>query len=353
MHVFTIVLLTVTVIVFFLGTLIICTSERPSIKHINSNVNEGSISEKIFLDINGSNQGLFIKSSNQNNPVLLYLHGGMPDYFLTQKYPTGLEKYFTVVWWEQRGSGISFNKGLMTEKITTRVLIEDTKTLSKHLIKRFGTEKIYLMGHSGGTFPGIQVAAESPELFYAYIAVSQITNQLKSEKLAISYMALKYEQLKRKKTAEKLNNIDLSGDKLPDSYLQIRDKSMHSLGIGTMREMKSIITGLFFQSLIFKEYTVCEKFKLWQAKKHGGVTTMWNEIITTDITAKIPELNIPVYFFHGIYDYTVSYQLALSYFEKIKAPEKKFFSFTQSAHSPIFEEPKKCCNIINEYILKN
>jgi hypothetical protein len=25
--------------------------------------------------------------------VLLYLHGGMPDYFLTQKYPTGLKKF--------------------------------------------------------------------------------------------------------------------------------------------------------------------------------------------------------------------------------------------------------------------
>ena len=62
----------------------------------------GSISEKIYVDINGVKQGMFIKSKNVTNPVLLYLHGGMPDYFLTYKYPTGLEDYFTVVWWEQR-----------------------------------------------------------------------------------------------------------------------------------------------------------------------------------------------------------------------------------------------------------
>ena len=69
----------------------------------------GSISEKVFVDINGVQQGMFIKSRDVTHPVLLYLHGGMPDYFLAQKYPTGLEDYFTVVWWEQRGSGISYS----------------------------------------------------------------------------------------------------------------------------------------------------------------------------------------------------------------------------------------------------
>jgi len=60
----------------------------------------GSLSEKIHVDINGVEQGMFIKSKDTAHPALLYLHGGMPDYFLTQKYPTGLENYFTVVWWE-------------------------------------------------------------------------------------------------------------------------------------------------------------------------------------------------------------------------------------------------------------
>ena len=65
---------------------------------------------KVFVNINGVEQGMFIKSIDAANPVLLYLHGGMPDYFLTAKYPTGLENYFTVVWWEQRGSGLSYQR---------------------------------------------------------------------------------------------------------------------------------------------------------------------------------------------------------------------------------------------------
>ena len=46
----------------------------------------------------------------------------------------------------------------------------------------------YLMGHSGGTFIGIQAAARAPQLYHAYIGVAQMSNQLESEKLAYDYM---------------------------------------------------------------------------------------------------------------------------------------------------------------------
>src|SRR4051794_13476915 len=84
----------------------------------NGNPLPGSISEKMYVTINGVEQGMFIKSKDQTNPVLLYLHGGMPEYFLTQRYPTGLEDDFTVVWWEQRGSGLSYNADIPPATMT-------------------------------------------------------------------------------------------------------------------------------------------------------------------------------------------------------------------------------------------
>jgi len=62
-------------------------------------------------------------------------------------------------------------------------------------------------------------------------------------------------------------------------------------------------------------------------------------------------LYLPVYFFHGIYDYTCSYTEAKSYFEKLKAPVKGFYTFEQSAHSPMFEEPEKTLIILQEDVL--
>jgi pimeloyl-ACP methyl ester carboxylesterase len=65
----------------------------------------------------------------------------------------------------------------------------------------------------------------------------------------------------------------------------------------------------------------------------------------------VTELAVPVYFFSGIYDYTVNYTLAKEYFETIQAPVKGFYTFEQSAHSPIFEEPEKMQKILREDIL--
>jgi hypothetical protein len=49
----------------------------------------GSIAEKTFVDVNGTRQGVFIRGRSTELPVLLYVHGGIPDYFLTARLPPG------------------------------------------------------------------------------------------------------------------------------------------------------------------------------------------------------------------------------------------------------------------------
>ncbi len=316
------------------------------------NVLAGSSSEKIHVNINGLQQGMFIKSRDSTHPVLLYLHGGLPDYFLTQKYPTELEDYFTVVWWERRGSGLSFKADMSLEEITLEQLLSDTKEVTNYLRKRFGQEKIYLMGRSGGTFIGIQAAARTPELYHAYIAVAQMTNQLESERLAYEYMLEQFKEKGNKKLVRKLELAPVTiANGTPDAYLALRDDAMHILGIGTTHDMKSIITGMFLPSLTCREYTLNEKMNLWRAKARSGVSVLWDKILVTDLAKQVPELDIPVYFFHGIYDYTVSYPLAKAYFDSLKAPLKGFYNFEQSAHSPLFEEPKKMKKILQKDVL--
>ena len=78
---------------------------------------------------------------------------------------------------------------------------------------------------------------------------------------------------------------------------------------------------------------------MWRGKSRSGISILWANMLTTDLSKQVPELKLPVYFFEGIYDYTCSYSEAKSYFEKLKAPVKGFYTFWKSAHSPIFEEP--------------
>jgi pimeloyl-ACP methyl ester carboxylesterase len=311
----------------------------------------GSISEKIKVKIGGLEQGMFIKGKNARNPVLLYLHGGMPDYFLTAHYPTRLEEDFTVVWWEQRGSGLSYRADIRPESLNPEQLVSDTVELTNYLRQRFDQEKIYLMGHSGGTFIGIQAAARAPALYHAYLGVAQMSNQLESERLAYKYMLERFKNDGNTTMVRRLEEAPV-GDTvpLPNSYLKVRDVAMHGLGVGTTHDMKSIVTGLLLASVLNREYTLGEKVGMWRGKVFSG-SRLWNTQLSTDLTNKVTRLEIPVYFFHGVYDYTVSYPLAKSYFERLAAPVKGFYTFKHSAHSPLFEEPKKMLEIVRADVL--
>jgi pimeloyl-ACP methyl ester carboxylesterase len=318
----------------------------------NGNPLAGSLSEKVFVNINGVREGMFIQSKDATHPVLLYLHGGMPDYFLRQKYPTKLEDDFTVVWWEQRGSGISYSDDIPRKTMTQEQLISDTLAVTEYLRQRFGKEKIYLMGHSGGTFIGIQAAAREPQLYYAYLGVAQMSNQLASEKLAYDYMLEKFKADDNTGMVRKLEAapVTLEGG-LPQAYEAVRDEAMHSLGIGTTHDMHSVITGILLPSFASREYTLTEKVNMWRGKSRSGVSILLDKMLATDLSKQVPELAIPAYFFEGIYDYNCSYTEAKSYFEKLKAPVKGFYTFENSAHSPLFEEPEKMQQIMREDVL--
>lgn len=315
----------------------------------------GSLSEKIHVQINGVDQGMFIKSRNIHNPVLLFVHGGpgMPEYWLTQRYPIGLEDHFTVAWWEQRGTGLSYHD-IQPEGMTAEQFVADTIEVTRYLLNRFGQEKIYLMGHSWGSYIGVQAAAQAPELYYAYIGMGQVSYQIQSEQLAYEYALAYYRQNGDQRMVRKLEAAPpTTSVPLPAAYEALRDEYMHTAGIGTTREMKSVITGIFLPSWQFREYTLTEKVNLWRGKVYSRSRDfgLWDTMQATDLTQQVAKLSIPVYFFHGRYDYTCAYPLARTFFDELQAPLKGFYTFEHSAHSPLFEEPEKALRILLEDVL--
>jgi pimeloyl-ACP methyl ester carboxylesterase len=340
------------IIAILLGLLLAVSSGKPKpFLDEKGRVLPGSISEKIHVNINGFQQGMFIKGRNVANPVLLFLHGGagMPEYFLTQNYPTRLEDYFTVCWWDRCGAGLSYIANAPQEAMTIEQYISDTLEISNYLRTRFHKDKIFLMAHSGGSIIGIQAAA--PNLYAAYIGVGQISYQLKSEILAYQYMLEQYKEAGNTSMVRQLEATPLSmTDPLPAAYMRLRDKAMHELGIGTTHDMKSVMTGVFLASWMCRDYTLGEKLNIWRGK-FSSDKRLYDKILAMDMTKVIRKLDIPTYFFHGKYDYTVSYPETKAYFGMLEAPVKGFYTFEKSAHSPIFEEPAKIQEIIERDVL--
>jgi pimeloyl-ACP methyl ester carboxylesterase len=320
------------VVLLFLGVLLALSPGTPKpFLDASGKPLAGSISEKIYVNVNGVRQGMFIKGRDAHNPVLLYLHGGMPDYFLSQDYPTGLDDYFTVVWWEQRGSGLSYSADARPASVNPAQIVSDTIGLTNYLRGRFGQDKIYLMGHSGGTFFGIQAAQRAPELYRAYIGVAQMSNQLESERLAHDYMLRRFKDQGNAKMVKRLESGPVTDSvPLPDSYQSVRDAGMHSLGIGTTHDMKSVATGLLLRSFLNREYTLGEKIAMWRGKIFSG-KQLWNAELSKDLTKTVTRVEVPVYFLHGA--------------------TKGFYTFAKSAHSPFFEEPDRMREVVLNDVL--
>jgi pimeloyl-ACP methyl ester carboxylesterase len=314
----------------------------------------GSISQKLSVPINGARQGMVIRGMDASNPVLLWVHGGpgMPDYPLTQQYPTDLEDLFTVVWWDQRGAALSYDADIAPETMTIEQFIDDTLAVTDYLRQRFDQDRIYLLGHSWGSLIALQAAARSPERYQAYLGMGQVVHQLESEKIAYDYMLGAYRGRGDSAMVRKLEAapVTMTGG-TPGAYLRVRDTAMHRLGIGTTHDMRSVITGIFLPSWRFRGYTLREKVNLWRGRAFSRSFGLWERLLGMDLRRSVPALQIPVYFLEGRYDYTAATSVAKDYFEQLQAPVKRLYVFDRSAHSPLLEEPQEARRILEDEVL--
>jgi pimeloyl-ACP methyl ester carboxylesterase len=114
--------------------------------------------------------------------------------------------------------------------------------------------------------------------------------------------------------------------------------------------MKSVISGIFFPVMGCPEYSFREKIDIWRGKAFSR-RHLWDRMLMIDLAVEVPELKLPVYFCHGIYDNTITYSGTREYYEKLHAPMKGFYTFQHSAHSPAYEEPERMRQILREDVL--
>ena len=131
---------------------------------------------KEYRMINGIQQYLVHRTENDENPVLLVLHGGpgesaMPTRYLYQRE---WEKYFTVVNWDQRlcGKTLKINadqKEELASSLTLDQLIEDTREICDVLRAQYHQDKIFILGHSWGSVLGTLFVRKYPDRVKAYV----------------------------------------------------------------------------------------------------------------------------------------------------------------------------------------
>jgi pimeloyl-ACP methyl ester carboxylesterase len=312
----------------------------------------GSLAEKTFIDIDGIRQGFFLRTEDPSNPVILFLHGGPGSPELPMILPfegvERLEKYFTVCYWDQRGAGMSFDGSLTPADAALDRYIEDTRRMTDYLRERFGQDKIYLMGHSWGSYLGVKAAERYPELYAAYIGIGQVSRQLESERLAYDYMLARARETGDKRAVASLEKFDPAAPDFPTvKYLMgPRTNLMNKYHIGLTHADVSMWK-VFAMLLSFPGYTFGEKIKYVRGMGFSS-NNVFHYVTDDNFFVSSTRFALPVYIIHGAWDYQVSHALARRWFEVIEAPRKEFFTFPDSAHAPNIEEPERFVQTVRQ-----
>jgi pimeloyl-ACP methyl ester carboxylesterase len=107
----------------------------------------------------------------------------MPAMYLAHASTRALERDFTVVHWDRRDAGKSFDSQMSVENESVSQHLADAEALVNLLRRRFGPRPMILLGHSWGTYLAVLLAQRHPGWFAAYVGMGQVTDPAREHEL--------------------------------------------------------------------------------------------------------------------------------------------------------------------------
>ncbi len=351
----TIILLSLIGVFFVIFTIYKCFIAGHSMPIFGPN----AISQYRTVNLGGVDQSILIRGVSKSNPVLLYIHGGpgSPETSFIVPYQKEWERYFTVVNWDQRGSGRSYREDIDLDTLTTNQICSDAIELTKYLKEEFQVDKIYIVAHSYGSYIGMKCIQMNSNNYYAYVGIGQVGNQQENEKKLIDYatkMAVKYNN------SEAISELSALGD-FPYNKKDFGSK------ISLSRKWTRFYGGLLYgkksanlftvESIIRPEYNLFDLIAFIKGANLYSSNTdkdqaRW-ELFNADLPKEVPCVKVPVYFIQGRDDYTTSFQECEEYYNKLQAPYKELIPIEKCAHNPIVEHSNQVSNLLINKVLTN
>lgn len=260
------------------------------------------------VQIGGIKQYIRITGKDRSKPLLLFLHGGPGSSILhkSAEMTSRLQRFFVVVHWDQRETGETLRRNKSTVPLTLALFCNDTRDLADSLLRQFARPKLYLAGYSWGSALGFHIAGQYPHWLYAFIAVSPVINQWKSEQLSLDLM---------KKRGGKKARKELAAVKIPfenAAQLYYHRKWLFRL------EQKKLINVSLQKSFVLT----------WGATWFD----VFRESCSVNLFESLPRIDCPVYFFAGEKDIQTNHVITQDYYQVLTAPKKDLFLFADAGH---------------------
>ncbi|MGH8171501.1 MAG: alpha/beta fold hydrolase, partial [Rhodanobacteraceae bacterium] len=316
---------------------------REVIAEIGDIVTPDGVDENLVVTLGGIPQAINVRGASRKNPILLFLHGGpgaveMP---IAWSFQRPWEDFFTVVQWDQRAAGKTYalsDPARIEPTLTPDRYRDDAIELIEYLGKRYGQDKIVLMGHSWGSALGLLVARKRPDLLIAYVGVGQIVDWRQNEKLGFEWTLARARATNNRAAIEDLEAMQPYPPEKKPMVIDDADRwRKWAIGYGSLAAGRTNADFYFHAARLSPEYTR-EDLAAWDKGSTFTVTTLWPRL--SDLSfVDLKKLDVPVVLMLGRQDHTIAPEPAAEWLQKLDAPKKTVIWFEHSAHLPMLEEP--------------
>lgn len=301
------------------------------------------------VEVNGSIQNIRVRAAKKGLPVILFLHGGpgVCDRHNILRDHSDLAEDFTLVCWDQRGSGKSYTPDIKKSVPKVADYVDDVEFMLEYLTGKFGVRKVAMVGHSWGSIIGVLAAARRPDLLFAYVGEGQFVDGDRNEEGSYRFCLEEAKRRGDKKALAALEKGAPVDGVYPDNKsMMIQRDCLSRYGGAIHGGKQGLVKGLLMPLLKTKEYSLADIVKYAQGATYL-TDVMWPDVVGQRLSA-IKSLDVPVVITQGRHDYNTPSAIAKEWFDALSAPAKKWVWFENSAHSPDVEEPEKWSAVLKE-----
>jgi pimeloyl-ACP methyl ester carboxylesterase len=284
--------------------------------------------------------GVMIRGADRAAPVLLFVPGapGGSETGPVREHLAGLERHFVVATLDRRGGGSSYPALDPTATVTVDSAVADALAVTDYLRHRFHQDKIYLLGHSGGSIIGVLAVRRHPEKYRAYIGTGQAVDLPASDRI-------------------------FYGDILSWARSSGRDKLARQLieqGPPPYRSVYAYEPIMLYENEVYSQHPndfgidAPECTLLQKVHTLNAILDTWSVLYPRmqgiDLRRDAPRLDVPVYFVQGGHEMRGLAVLFAQWYSTLEAPQKHLEVFEPAGHRAMFEEPDRFVAVMDRVL---
>lgn len=302
----------------------------------------------MFVRLGGLDQWISTRGHDLTNPVLLFVHGGPGE----SQWPQadrlrGWEKSFTLVQWDQRGTGHTYGRyGRRTPKVSLEQISDDGVELASVLRRKLGKERIVVLGHSWGSIVATRMVQKRPGAFAAYVGTGQVASWSETVHVQFDLLLARARRVGDRETVEELEAI---GRPDPEDARQYFRFSPKLRSLVWPRKDRAWLEHLQRQASDLRT-SGSRRFQDLTEGMEFSAQRLLSDQMSCDLVKSAHEIQTAYFVIQGQEDVVTPTEAAVRYFRRVRAPVKALKLLPRAGHFAYATAPDRFLRAMNSKV---